>query len=54
MIKLITNQIAHNNVVYFQEPSHKDRGALPHLIAEDMMVMSDFELHKCCLFYKVY
>ncbi|KAH3718701.1 hypothetical protein DPMN_061507 [Dreissena polymorpha] len=35
-----------------QEPSHKDRGALPHLIAEDMMVMSDFELHKCCLFYK--
>lgn len=35
-----------------EEPSHQARGALPKLIAEDMLVMSDFELHKCCLHYK--
>lgn len=40
--------------VLCEEPSHKDRGALPKLIAEDMMPMSDFELHKCCLYYKRY
>ena len=39
--------------LYLQEPSHQARGALPRLIAEDMLVMSDFELHKCCLHYKV-
>lgn len=35
-----------------REPSHEARGALPKLIAEDMLVMSDFELHKCCQHYK--
>ncbi|KAL4233687.1 ATP-dependent helicase smarcad1 [Mactra antiquata] len=40
--------------VLCEEPSHKDRGALPKFVAEDMLQMSDFELHKCCLFYKSY
>lgn len=30
-----------------------DRGAVPKFVAEDMMVMSDYELHKCCKFYGV-
>lgn len=40
--------------VLCEEPSHKDRGALPKLVAEDMQQMSDFELHKCCQYYKSY
>ena len=38
---------------FYQEPSHVDRGALPKLVAEDMMLMSDYELHKCCKYYGV-
>ena len=36
-----------------KEPSHRDRGALPDLIQEDMSVMSDFELMALCKQYKV-
>ncbi|KAK3583927.1 hypothetical protein CHS0354_033713 [Potamilus streckersoni] len=35
-----------------EESSHKDRGALPHLIAEDMSVLSDFEINSICKHYK--
>ena len=35
----------------FQEPTHCE--ANPHLIEEDMTVMSDFELHNLCKMYKV-
>ncbi|KAH9504929.1 ATP-dependent helicase smarcad1 [Bulinus truncatus] len=37
-----------------KEPSHKERGALPHLIQEDMSVMNDFELVNLCKQYKKY
>ncbi|XP_053396999.1 SWI/SNF-related matrix-associated actin-dependent regulator of chromatin subfamily A containing DEAD/H box 1A-like [Mercenaria mercenaria] len=40
--------------VLCEEPSHKDRGALPKFIIEDMKPMSDFEIHKCCRYYKRY
>lgn len=35
----------------FQEPTHNQSD--PNIIFEDMAVMSDFELHKLCLQYKV-
>ena len=38
--------------VYFQEPSHIERGALPNLIFEDMTVMHDFEIMNLCDHYK--
>ncbi|XP_059154555.1 SWI/SNF-related matrix-associated actin-dependent regulator of chromatin subfamily A containing DEAD/H box 1A-like isoform X2 [Physella acuta] len=37
-----------------REPSHKERGALPHLIEEDMSVLNDFELLNLCKQYKKY
>ncbi|CAG5131476.1 unnamed protein product, partial [Candidula unifasciata] len=37
-----------------KEPSHRDRGALPHLIQEDMAVMNDYELLALCKQYKKY
>ncbi|XP_041354213.1 SWI/SNF-related matrix-associated actin-dependent regulator of chromatin subfamily A containing DEAD/H box 1-like [Gigantopelta aegis] len=37
-----------------KEPSHRDRGALPHLIQEDMAVLNDFDIHKLCQYYKRY
>ena len=36
-----------------QEPSHRDRGALPKLIMEDMAQMNDFDLIALCKQYKV-
>lgn len=35
-----------------KEPSHRERGALPKLIQEDMSVMHDFELMGLCKQYK--
>lgn len=37
-----------------KEPSHRDRGALPNLIQEDMSVMNDFELMGLCKQYPKY
>ena len=39
--------------VLVQEPSHRDRGALPKLIMEDMAQMNDFDLISLCKQYKV-
>lgn len=44
----------HGCLNFFQEPSHEERGALPHIINEDMAVMSDYELHTLCECYKVW
>ncbi|ESO84241.1 hypothetical protein LOTGIDRAFT_61963, partial [Lottia gigantea] len=35
-----------------KEPSHRDRGALPKLIQEDLAVMHDFEINNVCKHYK--
>ncbi|XP_025099319.1 SWI/SNF-related matrix-associated actin-dependent regulator of chromatin subfamily A containing DEAD/H box 1B-like isoform X2 [Pomacea canaliculata] len=35
-----------------KEPSHRERGALPKLIMEDMSVMNDFDLQRLCQQYK--
>ncbi|KAK0064363.1 SWI/SNF-matrix-actin-related regulator of chromatin subfamily A containing DEAD/H box 1B, partial [Biomphalaria pfeifferi] len=37
-----------------KEPSHKERGALPNLIQEDMAVLNDFDLFNLCKQYKKY
>ncbi|XP_071112881.1 SWI/SNF-related matrix-associated actin-dependent regulator of chromatin subfamily A containing DEAD/H box 1 homolog [Haliotis cracherodii] len=37
-----------------KEPSHRDRGALPHLIQEDMAVLNDFDINNLCQQYKKY
>ncbi|GFO08557.1 swi/snf-related matrix-associated actin-dependent regulator of chromatin subfamily a containing dead/h box 1-like [Plakobranchus ocellatus] len=37
-----------------KEPSHRERGALPKLIQEDMAVMNDFELMGLCKQYPKY
>ncbi|CAL1534122.1 unnamed protein product [Lymnaea stagnalis] len=47
MLKKMAKDIA-------KEPSHRDRGALPSLIEEDMAVMNDFELLNLCKQYKKY
>ncbi|KAK6170036.1 hypothetical protein SNE40_018524 [Patella caerulea] len=35
-----------------KEPSHRERGALPELIKEDMSIMNDFDIHNVCKHYK--
>ncbi|KAK3091472.1 hypothetical protein FSP39_020046 [Pinctada imbricata] len=37
-----------------KEPSHRDRGALPDLICEDMAQMNDYDLMRLCDQYKKY